>query len=138
VNRTGGPPGRKTGHAHTALAGAAGIGIVGAISWASSSGQTGLAIVLAIIGAFGAAARAIVPQNSRDRVEWTRVILDYQLHRCAVCDLACVRSMVGQVLPPAQRGLPVLDVVEGRSVSSSPSGWSSGQGRFTTVLRDGW
>lgn len=64
-----------------------GVGIVTAgtgAGWAFYSGQPTLAILLtatlAILGALGAAANAIMPQNSRDRVEWLRVLLNYRLH----------------------------------------------------------
>jgi hypothetical protein len=122
VNRSGGLPGRKAGHAlttSTALGGAAAIGIVGATGWASSSGQTGLAIVLAVVGAFGAAARAVVPQNSRDRVEWTRVILDYRLHRAR--DRAAAR--LDQQQPPSGVRITQLpqNTAHGRAALARPA-----------------
>jgi hypothetical protein len=78
VNRAGDP---RRGAAGRVLAGATGMGVLGASAWAISSGQIGLAIGLAIVGAVGSAVKAVVPQNSRDRVEWTRTICGFLLHR---------------------------------------------------------
>ena len=112
MNRAGGLPGR------TASVGAGVLGIVGAAGWASLSGQTGLAIVLSIIGALGTAARAVVPQNSRDRVEWVRVILDYRLRRSR--DRAAAR--LTQQPPPGfhPTQLP-LNPVHGRGALARPA-----------------
>lgn len=66
----------------TLRGGVACVGIAGSSAWLVSSGYPGLGITLAIMGGVVALLGAVVPQNSRDRVEWTRIILvDYLLAR---------------------------------------------------------
>ncbi len=109
--RAGRPP---RGSAGRVPAAATGLGAAGLTSiWAISSGQTGLAIALALVAALGAVATAVVPQNSRDRVEWTRTILDYRLHRGrdrAALRLAQARLNADRLQLPAQEAVPLAAI----------------------------